>query len=210
MTIMPLLFLFSKAPFPINRVPYSMYSQIEIWNRKETLHNLWVRLVFSLLRFYLVIRSVIGSRWRQQQITTWTTRRVTRGSGGREIREEITRYGCRWSVTEWPPTDQFQDKHPGENARSNRAPISHRVHGHQGFVLHAVKLGLRFPARALRMDLAWSYLRERRAPRRYSRAREWPEGVSKPVSDWLLSQPITCIASWRGNTHTLFFTHIIF
>jgi len=119
---------------------------------------------------------------------------VTRGSGGREIREEITRYGDRWSVIEWPPTDQFQDKPRGENARSNRAPISHR-----GFVLHAVKLGLRFPARALRMDLAWSYLRERRAPRRYNRAREWPEGVSKPVSGWWLSQPIMCMASWRGN-----------
>jgi len=25
---------------------------------------------------------------------------VTRGSGGREIREEITRYDDRWSVTE--------------------------------------------------------------------------------------------------------------
>jgi len=25
--------------------------------------------------------------------------------------------------------------------------------------------------------------------------KEWPEGVSKPVSDWLLSQPITCMAS---------------
>ena len=151
-------------------------------------HHLW-----------FVIRSVIGSRWRQQQITTWTTRRVTRGLGGREIREEITRFCDRWSVTEWPPTDQFQDKYPGENARSNRAPISHRVHGHRGFVLHAIKLGLRFPARALRMDLAWSYLRERRAPRRYNRAREWPEGVSKPVSDWWLPQPITCMTSWRGN-----------
>ena len=68
--------------------------------------------------------------------------------------EEIPRYGDRWSVTERPPTDQFQDKHPGENARSNRVPISHRMHDHRGFVLHTVKLGLRFPARALRMDLA--------------------------------------------------------
>ena len=65
--------------------------------------------VFS---FWKMIRSVIGSRWRQQTITTCTTRRVTRGSGGREIREEITRYGDWWSVTEWTPTDQFQDKHP--------------------------------------------------------------------------------------------------
>ena len=80
---------------------------------------------------------------------------MTRGSGGREVREEITRYGDRWSVTEWPSTDQFQENTRGENARSNRAPISHRVHGHRGFVLHAFKLGLRFPARALRTDLAY-------------------------------------------------------
>jgi len=98
-----------------------------------------------------------GDRW---SVTEWPPtdqfqdKRGTRGSGGRVITEEIPRYGDRWSVTEWPPTDQFQDKHPGENARSNRAPISHRVHGHRGFVLHAVKLGLRLPARALRMDLA--------------------------------------------------------
>ena len=93
-----------------------------------------------------------GDRW---SVTEWPPtdqfqdKRGTRGSGGRIIMEEIPRYGDRW-----PPTDQFQDEHPGENARSNRAPISHRVHGHRGFVLHAVKLGLRFPARALRMDLA--------------------------------------------------------
>ena len=96
-----------------------------------------------------VIRSVIGSRCRQQQITTWTTLTVTRGSGGRVLMEEITRYGYRWSVTQWPPADQSKINTTGENARSNRAPISHR-----GFVLHAVKLGLRFPARALRKDLA--------------------------------------------------------
>jgi len=33
----------------------------------------------------LLIRSVIGSRRRQQQITTWTTRRVTRGSSVEEL-----------------------------------------------------------------------------------------------------------------------------
>jgi len=38
---------------------------------------------------------------------------MTRGPGGREIREEITQNGDRWSVTEWPPTNQFQDKHLG-------------------------------------------------------------------------------------------------
>ena len=32
-----------------------------------------------------LIRSVIGSRWRQHQGTTWTTRRVTRGLSGREV-----------------------------------------------------------------------------------------------------------------------------
>ena len=31
-----------------------MYWNIEIWNRKETLHKLWARLVFSLLWSYLV------------------------------------------------------------------------------------------------------------------------------------------------------------
>jgi len=76
-----------------------------------------------------------GDRW---SVTEWPPtdqfrdKRGTRGSGGREIREEITRYGDRWSVTEWPPIDQFQGKHPGENARSNRAPISHRVHCRRG------------------------------------------------------------------------------
>ena len=79
---------------------------------------------------------------------------TTDRSGGREVRGQITQYGDRWSVTKWPPTDQFPDERLGAEREKQRAPISHRVHGHRGLVLHAVKLGLRFPARALRMDLA--------------------------------------------------------
>ena len=43
-----------------------------------------------------------------------SNRVATDRSGGREIREEITQNGDRWSVNEWPPADQFQDKHLGE------------------------------------------------------------------------------------------------
>ena len=85
---------------------------------------------------------------------------TTNRSGGREVRGQITQSGDRRSVTKWPPTDQFPDERLGQNARSNRALISHRVQCHRGLVLHAVKLGLRFPARALRTDLAWAHLRE--------------------------------------------------
>ena len=75
-----------------------------------------------------------GDTW-----TTWTTRKVTRGPGDREIREtiaksgdqrvssqvttdkssgrevrgQITQNGDRWSVAKWLPTDQFPDSRLG-------------------------------------------------------------------------------------------------
>ena len=50
----------------------------------------------------------------------------------------------------------------------------------------------------------WGSQRERYARTSHehileNRAWEWPEGASKPVSDWRLPQPITCMTSWRGN-----------
>ena len=41
-----------------------------------------------------------GDRGVRNQVTTDR-------SGGREVRGQITQNGDRWSVTEWPPTDQF-------------------------------------------------------------------------------------------------------
>ena len=38
---------------------------------------------------------------------------TTDRSGGREIRGQITQNGDRWSVTKWPPTDQFPDERLG-------------------------------------------------------------------------------------------------
>ena len=61
--------------------------------------------------------------------------------------------------TECPPTDQFPDEHLGaerekqESTDQSSGYMVIGVHGHRGLVLHAVKLGLWFPARALRMDL---------------------------------------------------------
>ena len=34
---------------------------------------------------------------------------TTDRSGGREVGEQIIQNGDRWSVAKWPPTDQFSD-----------------------------------------------------------------------------------------------------
>ena len=49
---------------------------------------------------------------------TWTARRVTRGPGDREIREEITQNGDRWSITKRPPTDQVAEKSGDRSPRT--------------------------------------------------------------------------------------------
>jgi len=47
-----------------------------------------------------------GDRGVSNQVTTDR-------SGGREVRGQITQNGDRWSVTKWPPTDQFPDERLG-------------------------------------------------------------------------------------------------
>ena len=113
--------------------------------------------------------------WHVDQVTERSGRRSPRAviggqysSDHRQIRGQRgqgTDHPERWSVV----SSQMAINKPvprltpgGRTREANRALISHRVPGHRGLVLHAVKLGLRFPARALHMDLAWAHLRESR------------------------------------------------
>ena len=43
---------------------------------------------------------------------------MTRGPGGREIREAIVQSGDQWSVTKWPPTDQVAGKSRDKSPRT--------------------------------------------------------------------------------------------